>query len=530
MSEQEVIPISLVCHWVFCPRRAWLEAAGEVSDSYQMEVGFSSHEHVDDTSTERQDEVRALEVKCEELGIVGKLDSVKHLGSGYEIVEYKATPVKQVPTVTNAMRIQLALQTMCMQSSGFEVANTAIFFTSHHKQINVQLTSEDFEAAKNAVCETFSVISNALAPAPLEDNPKCANCSHLNICLPDERELKPVERKIRVSNPSEQVVHLTTPGSYARSRAGRMEITKNGEALNKVALDTISAVQVHGNVNLSGGLIRELLWRNITITWCTGTGHLVGWAVSGCGPNGKARTAQHVASAEGRLALAREFIAAKIANQATQLRRSGNVDANIIETLRTLQKSVGGAVLWQDVLGIEGKAASIYFENWQCLIKPAKRKYWQWPGVRSRPATDPINAMLNYVYTLLLSDAVKAITSCGLDPHAGFLHSSNRNKPALALDLMEEFRAPIADSVVQTVINNGEVQPSGFQMVMNSVRMSTQTRKALVCAYERRMETEIKHPIFGYRASWRRTVEIQARQVLGFLDGSQQKYQGVRVR
>ena len=309
-----------------------------------------------------------------------------------------------------------------------------------------------------------------------------------------------------------------------------MEVTKNGEMLAKVALDTVSSVQVHGNINLSGGLIRELLWRDIPIVWCTGTGRLVGWAVSSFGPNGKTRTAQHVASAEGRLDFAREFISAKIANQATQLRRSGNVEKSIIEQLRALQKSCLSAQLWQDVLGIEGRAAAIYFENWQSLIKPAKRSEWKWHGRVSRPTTDEINAMLNYTYALLLSDVIKALTSCGLDPHAGFLHSSNRNKPALALDLMEEFRAPIADSVVQTVINNGEVSPQGFSFAMESVRMNTQTRKALISAYERRMLTEIKHPIFEYRATWRRIIEIQARQVLGVLDGSQKVYKGVRVR
>ena len=120
--------------------------------------------------------------------------------------------------------------------------------------------------------------------------------------------------------------------------------------------------------------------------------------------------------------------------------------------------------------------------------------------------------------------------SCGLDPHAGFLHSSKRNKPALALDLMEEFRAPIADSVVQTVINNGEISVGGFSHALESVRMTDETRKTVIQAYERRMETEITHPIFKYKASWRRIVEIQARMILGYLDGTQPEYKGIRIR
>ncbi len=158
------------------------------------------------------------------------------------------------------------------------------------------------------------------------------------------------------------------------------------------------------------------------------------------------------------------------------------------------------------------------------------REAWVWSGRSGRPASDPINALLNFGYALLVSDAVRAIVACGLDPHAGFLHSSGRNKPALALDLIEEFRAPVVDSVVQTVINNGEIKPHEFTDSLGSWRMGVSARRALIAAYERRMTTAVKHPIFGYSATWRRILEIQARQVLGVLDGSQSEYRGVRVR
>lgn len=529
MATPDTIPISLVCQWVFCPRRAWLEAAGERSDSYQMEVGFSAHDKVDDPSTERKDEIRALEVRCDELGIVGKLDSLVQVDDVYEIVEYKATPVKRAPVVTEAMRIQLALQKLCLESMGQTVVATSIFFTTHHRRVDVELNDVDFEAAKNAVKRTFEVISADNAPEPLEDSDRCSRCSHADICLPDERNLGEVRRKILVSDPDSQVVHLATSGSYARCSKGQMIISKGDEILGKVPLETIQGLEVHGNINLSGGLIRELLWRDIPIAWCSGSGRLVGWATSSYGPNGLTRVSQHVASAEGRLSFAREFVASKIANQATQLRRGG-VASDVPETLRVLQKKVAAAELWQDVLGVEGEAAAIYFSKWPELIKPSKRDMWSWNGRSGRPAADALNAMLNYAYSLLLADAVKAIIACGLDPHAGFLHSSNRNKPALALDLMEEFRAPIADSIVQTVVNNGEVSPDEFTEIMGTVRMKNSSRKALIAAYERRMATQIRHPIFGYPASWRRVLEIQARQILGVLDGSQPRYQGIRVR
>lgn len=138
--------------------------------------------------------------------------------------------------------------------------------------------------------------------------------------------------------------------------------------------------------------------------------------------------------------------------------------------------------------------------------------------------------MLNYAYGMLLSDCIRAVVSCGLDPHAGFIHSSNRNKPALALDLMEEFRAPVADSVVINAINNGEVRPDDFDARLGSVRLKDRARQALIAGYERRAQTEFKHPLFGYQVTWRRAMEVQARQVLGYLDGSHPRYVGVRTR
>jgi CRISP-associated protein Cas1 len=287
---------------------------------------------------------------------------------------------------------------------------------------------------------------------------------------------------------------------------------------------------VHGNVDLSGALIREILWRSLTVVWCTGTGRVVGWCVPGQGPNGAQRVRQHVAAAEGRLDLAREFVAAKIANQGTLLRRNGDSREGVA-TLRLLQRRAMAARTLTELLGVEGDAAAGYFGAFDTML--TARVLGQ--GVRlktrsGRPARNPLNAALNYVYGLLLGDLIRAIASCGLDPHAGFLHSSSRNKPALALDLAEEFRAPVADSVVIGCFNNGELSGGDFTDVLGTTRMRDAGRKALITGYERRVETKFRHPVFGYQVSWRRAMEIQARMVLGVLDGSQERYVGIRVR
>ncbi len=528
LSEDEVT-IGMVAHYQFCPRRAWLEAMGEKTDTAQMQIGTDDHAIVDDPKSARGEELRSVDVWHRSWHVHGRLDSVRPTVDGLVVREFKATPVRLRAEVTEPTRIQLALQAACLRDMGQPVAGAEVFFTTHHKTVPVELGEEDFERARTAVIQTARVISADDAPEPLEDDPRCMRCSHAGVCLPDERGLKPVSRRILVADPDGQILHLATPGSRAFTREGRVIVQYQGETLARVPLEKIQGLHVHGNIDVSSGLIRELLWRDLVIVWGSGNGRVLGWSASTYGPNGHIRVRQHVASAEGRLALAREFISSKIANQATQLRRASGQNETV-DILRRLQRKASSARVWQEILGIEGEAAALYFGCWQDLIKERYRSQWCWSGRSGRPATDPINAMLNYTYSMLTSDAIRALISCGLDPHAGFLHSSQRNKPALALDLIEEFRAPIADSVVQLLINNGEVKPDEFDGSLGSVRMTEHSRKALIAAYERRLQTEFRHPVFGYSVTWRRALEIQARQILGFLDGSQTLYKGIKVR
>ena len=529
MERQDAIPISLVCDYLFCPRRAWLELQGEKVDSAQMQAGFSKYQRVDNVPNRGSNEASAIDIMSNRLGISGRTDVVRVESGGLRIREYKATPIRRKAEITEPMRMQLALQKICLEEMGLRVVATEVYFTNHNQTISVEMDDASIEAAEVAVQQVRALCSVDRAPEPLEDSHKCDYCSHINICLPDEKRVQPAIHKIRPPVSDGRVVYLATPGTYAHLRRGRMLVEIHGEKLSEVPLETVQAVQVLGNVDLSGGLIRELLWRDIPIQWCSMSGRLIGWSQSSCGPNGYARQRQGQLSAQTVLEFLREFISSKIANQATQLRRAG-VSKETTAALRILQRKCKECNSLDEVLGIEGKAASLYFSKWLLLIKEPLRSGWLFSQRSGRPANDPVNAMLNYAYALLEADTVKAIIACGLDPHQGFLHSSARNKPALALDLMEEFRAPIADSVVQTLINCRSVNASDFYSAFNSVRLSDGARKAIISCYERRMTTEILHPIFKYKVTWRRALEIQARQVLGVIEGSQEKYEGMRVR
>lgn len=525
------IPISLVAHTVFCPRRAWLEAAGETTDTDQVTAGVLAHRRVD-TREGRNQTYRAVDIYHSSLGLTGRCDhlSVKPDGT-VKIIEYKATPVRRRPDVTEAMRIQLALQLMCLKDMGIQASGQAVHFVSHHTTVGVTLSGDDLELAKQYVHRTRQICESPTAPEPLEDDPRCTRCSHIDVCLPEETRRPHVQRHITVSDPDCQVVHLATPGSRASLSKGRMIVRSGGDELATLPIERVQGLVVHGNVDLSSALIREMCWRGLTIVWCSGTGRVSGWSRSAHSANGLQRVRQHEASAQGRLGLARALVSAKIRNQATLLRRSiGSTDT--VKTLRASQKAAESAQTIDQLRGIEGHAAAVYFSMFPAMLSAEKRADFvaRWPGRNGRGATDPLNAALNFVYGVLTTEAIRAIAACGLDPHAGFLHSSTRNKPALALDLMEEFRAPIADSVVVRAINNGELTTASFSDALGSCRLTEKGRKKLIAGFEQRIQTKFRHPVVNYTTTWRRAMEIQARMILKYIDGSQSRYVGIATR
>jgi len=236
-DDGEPLRVGLVAHHVFCPRRAWLEAAGERSDTAQMAIGERDSEPSDDPSRSRGARVRALDVASEQLGLVGRCDTVEHQEDGtLVVVEHKATPVRRSTTVTEATRVQLALLGRCLEEMGYCVSGYAVWFSTHRTRVDVVVGEPERAAAKAAVEATRSTVRSAQAPSPLEDDPRCRSCSHVGVCLPDERDLGPVRRRL-APDPDGQVLHLSTPGSRAGLRTGRVRVVREGEELASVPLE-----------------------------------------------------------------------------------------------------------------------------------------------------------------------------------------------------------------------------------------------------------------------------------------------------
>lgn len=473
-----------------------------------------------------------MEVHDEELGLSGRCDVVRNLtNGGFEVIEYKATPVRRRAEVTPAHEIQLALQWLCLERMGYEVERVGVYFPNHRVTQWVTITSDLLNRARQFVEQTRTLVTGPAAPPPLVDDARCRFCSHAGVCLPEENRGGRATG-ISASNPDGEIVHVVQPGARVQLHGGRLEVVARSEELISLPFERVVGLVLHGNVDASSAIIREMLWLRRSIVWCSGRGRVTGWATTAESPNGSVRIHQAAMSSAGHLPLASEFVAAKITNQRTQLRRNAiEVPDEVIRELRAVADQSRLATSLPELFALEGRAAALYFAHFPKMIRSAGQ--WilrDWRGRRGRHSADPLNSALNFAYALLLADCIRAVVACGLDPSGGFLHSSSRNKPALALDLMEEFRAPLADSSVLRAINNGELQEPMFVRALGDARLTDEGRRALVHAYEARVTTNIRHPTFGYLLTWRRAIEIQARMILGYVDGTQTRYRGMKTR
>jgi CRISPR-associated endonuclease Cas1 len=237
-----------------------------------------------------------------------------------------------------------------------------------------------------------------------------------------------------------------------------------------------------------------------------------------------------------RLAFARAFVSAKIQNQRTFLRRNAKSPvpdslAGALSEMKELSGRVPSGKSAEELMGLEGRAAALYFKHWGALVGDEALAAVFSPRDRNRrPPKDPINALLSFGYALLAKEASVALLSEGLDPFWGFLHRPRHGKPSLALDLMEEFRPLIVDSAVLTAVNTRMVGAGDFVVCSAGCAMKDSGRKAFIRAFELRMDQMATHPLFDYRCSWRTMVRVQAKLLAKVLRGELPAYAGITTR
>jgi CRISP-associated protein Cas1 len=556
-GDQPPIPVRMLNEHVYCPRLAYLMwVQGEWMDSADTIEGRHRHKRVDkpagdlpDAATAQAERIeihaRSITLSSNKLGLIAKLDLIEGEGNAVTPVDYKRGKRPHTARgVYDPERVQLCAQGLLLREHGYVCEEGAIYYVESRERVRVPFDEELLGLTRKAIAELRAMAAGGRMPPPLEDSPKCPRCSLVSICLPDEvrflhaPELAP--RPLAVPRHEALPLYIQQHNAKLAKKGDVLEISKDDAVLATARIGEVSQVVLMGNVYVTAPCLAELMQRGIPVTWHSFGGWFYGHTLGNGHKNVELRTAQYRASFDERacLRLARAFVAAKIANQRTLLRRNWKPEEKpdrALAELKRMQRQAERADGLDSLLGIEGQAAAIYFGHFKGLLSAAGEdasvvQAFDFTQRNRRPPTDPVNALLSFAYTLLVRTLTVTLQAVGFDPFRGFYHQPRYGRPALALDLMEPFRPLLADSAVIQVINNGEVHPSDFVSAAGSVNLAPDGRKRFIAAFERRMSHEVTHPLFGYRLEYRRLLELQARLLGRFLLGELAEFPNFTTR
>lgn len=544
--------------FVYCPRLFYIEhVEGVFLENADTLRGEGLHRRVDTGSgalpapDSETIHARSVTLGSERLGVTARLDLVESAEDGGVCpVDYKAGAPREGEAgleIWPSDQVQLAAQILLLRDNGYPCTRGFIYYRKTKQRVTLDLTPELEAWALEQIAAARALAASPQRPPPLVHSPKCPRCSLAPVCLPDEthalsspHELSatpaPV-RRLMAARDERRALYLNTQGLRVGVSEGMLIARGEGAEPVEIRLSDIHHIALFGGIQISTQAIQELCQREIPILYFSMGGWFYGLTRGHALANILTRRRQFARAEDAAfcLELARHFIAGKIRNTRTLLMRNAfEPPAPALARLAHAAEDARHATSLEELLGIEGAAASTYFAEFSRMLKPRDeldghpqpetRFSFDFQRRNRRPPADPVNALLSLAYSLLAKDCTVATLACGLDPWLGFYHQPRPGRPALALDLMEEFRPLIAESAVLSAINNGMISPSDFLRAGEAVALTPAGRKRFFHAYEQRMASEATHPLFGYKASYRRLLELQARLLSRVLDGEIPSY------
>jgi len=336
-------------------------------------------------------------------------------------------------------------------------------------------------------------------------------------------------------------LYVTVQGAYLAKDHENVQVRLEKEVRLSVPLHHLAGIVCFGRVSMSPDIVGECAERAIEVSLLTQNGRFLG-RIEGTGQGASVlRRAQYRAaeSTTMTLALARSVVVGKVANARSTLQRAAreSEDPGVAERISNAATKLGNrrdgaikAATVDEVRGHEGEAAAGYFAVFDDLIRK-QRETFAFAGRNRRPPKDPMNALLSFLYALLLHDASSALQSVGLDPAVGFLHAERPGRPSLALDLMEEFRSFLADRTAVALVNLGQVKSSGFRKTeTGAVEMDDATRKEVIGAYQRRKLEGIRHEFLSEETTVGLLMHVQARLLARTIRGDIDAYPPFHAR
>ena len=576
-------------NFIYCPRLFYFQWVENIfQENADTVAGSQVHRNVDAPSKlddpkelglPEGAKLRSLRLESESLGLIGVVDIVEGGPEGAEIIDYKRGSARRdaegdrVAKEPDAM--QVAAHALLLREHGVNAVRGAIYYAADKRRVPVEFSEELFTKVRKAIEEARAVAASGHCPPPLKNDARCLYCSAYPICLPNESlwwskrrkstepegqlqfgftgqsqdsvrdrilealdfaaestDKEPTLQPPRPGGDDGEVLVVQTPGAQIGQRGDELIVSVKGEDARKIPGQQVRAIYCYGAVQITAQAVSTCLELGIDVAYFSPAGRFLGM-LGGLPASGvDARRGQYrLFELPGvRLQLAREVIRAKIHNQRVMLMRNGDVPDRVTSLMANFRDSTESARDLTVLLGIEGSAAALYFEQFESMLKQRDDWKFDWRGRNRRPPRDPVNALISLGYSMLAKELTGVCYAVGLDPFLGFMHQPRYGRPALALDLMEEFRPLIADSVAISLINRGELGPEDFIRSANGTFLNDKGRKPFWEAWFRRLDAEVSHPEFSYKMAYRRMLEVQARQLWRFVRGEALAYHGFVTR
>ncbi len=333
-------------------------------------------------------------------------------------------------------------------------------------------------------------------------------------------------------------LYITTQGAYLAKRGETVQVRVEGKVRAQLPLHNLESIVCFGRVGCSPALLGACADHGVAVSLFTERGRYLASVRGFSHGNVLVRRRQYSLADDPAIALAvaRRIVLAKVANSRSVLLRAARDAGDHPERAADLERAatrlaatvheLRRAETLDSVRGLEGEAATHYFGAFDSLLSPsAAPEAFRFTRRSRRPPLDPINALISFLYTLLLHDARSACEAVGLDACVGFLHADRPGKPSLALDIMEELRAYVADRLAFSLINRRQITPDGFQCLDNgAITMDDTTRKTVLTAYQQRKRETLTHPFLEESTTVGMLPHLQALLMVRWIRGDLDAY------
>lgn len=552
MADEYLWPTRNVAEYAYCPRLFYLmEVEGIHLPSADTEKARATHRRVDQPSEFSPDDdpgaprrVRSLTLTSRRLQLTATLDLAEVSGNVAVPVEYrKGQPSRRVASTPGQVadqsrppkawptdRIQIGLQAMLLEEAGYDVPKGVIYYAGEKLRLDIAW-NDALRQESQAILQAAQNRAAGARPPPLVNDPRCPRCSLQPVCLPDEVNYARTGSDDggltprRIWPPREDgiiVIVQHEGGRIGVSGASLYVRDKDGTLIKEVPLPNVESLSILGPVQISTQAIHELADHGIPIAYLSSAGRMVAMIDPLDSVSALVRRAQiQVLDQPAKcLELARSLAGAKVLNQRTILMRNhDSLPEGVAAALMSEAREILGAETMEAVRGHEGQAAAIYFAHLPGVFSEPLASEFRANGRQRRPPPDPINSCLSMTYTMLTHECTTALRLARLEPSIGVFHVSRPGRPALALDLMEPFRPLIADSIAISAFNRNELTEGHFQRTAAGCLLTNAGRKAFFDLYGRRLESDVTHPVFGYKLSYRRMLTLHARMIAAWLIG-----------